>query len=112
MGSFDGAEICELVGTFMLSEITKVVKKTDIGLYRDDGLGLMRRIGKPEIERRKKKIIKIFKSYGLKIIINETTYHTRVSLCARVARSIFEADKSDISGNEIIQIIFKIISVG
>ena len=70
MGSFDGAEICELVGTFMLSEITKVVKKTDIGLYRDDGLGLMRRIGKPEIERRKKKIIKIFKSYGLKIIIN------------------------------------------
>ena len=54
----------------MLSEITKVVKKTDIGLYRDDGLGLMRRIGKPEIERRKKKIIKIFKSYGLKIIIN------------------------------------------
>ena len=70
MGSFDGAEICELVGTFMLSEITKVVTKEDIGLYRDDGLGLMRNIGKPEVERRKKQIIKIFKNHGLKIIIH------------------------------------------
>ena len=38
----------------MLSEISEVIGKEDIGLYRDDGLGIMRQVGGPEIERRKK----------------------------------------------------------
>lgn len=69
MGSYDGAEVCELIGIFMLSQISQVVNPTDNGLYRDDGLAVMRNIGKPEIERRKKKIIQIFKSHKLKITI-------------------------------------------
>ena len=75
MGSYDGAEVCELVGTFMLSDITQIVGKADIGLYRDDGLGVMKRIGKPEIERRKKRIIQIFKSHKLNITI-QANLHT------------------------------------
>ena len=69
MGSFDGAEVCELVGTYMLSQITTVIRSSDIGLYRDDGLGVMKRLGKPEIERKKKRIIQIFKDNGLKVIV-------------------------------------------
>ena len=37
MGSYDGAEICELVGLFILNSLkTKYGEK--LGLYRDDGL--------------------------------------------------------------------------
>ena len=46
------------------------VARSDIGLYRDDGLGVMKGIGKPEIERRKKKIIHIFKKHGLNITVS------------------------------------------
>ena len=40
MGSFDGAETCELVGSYMYL-LSKLAPEygNDIGLYRDDGLG-------------------------------------------------------------------------
>ena len=69
MGSYDGAEVWELIGAFMLEEISSVIDRKDIGLYSDDGLGLMGKIGGPEIERRKKKIIQIFKKYGFDITV-------------------------------------------
>ena len=36
MGSYDGAEICELIGIFMLSLIGNKYNPNNIGLYRDD----------------------------------------------------------------------------
>ena len=39
MGSYNGAEICELVGLFILSKL-KDTFGNNIGLYRDDGLVL------------------------------------------------------------------------
>ena len=36
MGSYDGAEICDLVGLYLLSQLQNL--KLNIGLYRDDGL--------------------------------------------------------------------------
>ena len=77
MGSFDGAEVCELVGAFLLSELSEVVDSRDLGLYRDDGLGVMRNIGGPEIERRKKRMIQIFKSHGLTVIIKSNLISVR-----------------------------------
>ena len=38
-----------------------------IGLYRDDGLGVSPNISKPEIKRKKKQIVTIFKECGLSI---------------------------------------------
>jgi len=38
MGSFDRAEICELVGLLILNKLSNLVTKNDTGLYRDDGL--------------------------------------------------------------------------
>ena len=36
-GSYDGAEVCELIGIFMLSLIGNKYNPNSIGLYRDDG---------------------------------------------------------------------------
>ena len=38
MGAYDGAEVCELVGIFMLNKISEKYDKNDIGLYRDDAI--------------------------------------------------------------------------
>lgn len=40
MGSFDGAETCELVGCYLLSQLTQI-SDINIGLYRDDGLAVL-----------------------------------------------------------------------
>ena len=52
MGSYDGAESCELVGSFLLHLITANHGKK-FGLYRDDGLGIVKESAR-EIERIKK----------------------------------------------------------
>ena len=69
MGCYDGAEVCEMVGTYILSKLWTVFDKENIGLYRDDGLAVLRNCCGPDTERRKKKIVKIFKDCGLKITI-------------------------------------------
>ena len=70
MGSYDGAEVCELVGIFLLSELSNITNKKDVGLYRDDGLALLRKAGGPDIERLKKKIYQLFKKHGLTVVIS------------------------------------------
>lgn len=58
MGSYDGAETCELVGCYLLSQL-KQISGIDIGLYRDDGLAVLQQTPR-EIENAKKEICKIF----------------------------------------------------
>ncbi|KXJ25355.1 hypothetical protein AC249_AIPGENE10664 [Exaiptasia diaphana] len=53
MGSYDGAEICELVGLFILNDLC-TYGKDNIGLYRDDGLAIFRNISGPQAERTRK----------------------------------------------------------
>ena len=50
MGAYDGAEICELVGIFMLSLLSKEYSSNNIGLYRDDGLSVFRDISGQQAE--------------------------------------------------------------
>ena len=69
MGAFDGAEVCELVGTYLLFLISQVCEKKDIGLYRDDGLAVFKNRSGPQNEQIKKKIQQIFKDKGLEAII-------------------------------------------
>ena len=38
MGFYDGAEICELKGLFLLHELSAIIPKKPVGPYRDDGL--------------------------------------------------------------------------
>ena len=67
IGSYDGAETCELVGIYMLSLITSKFKDQG-GLYRDDGLAVCKATPK-QIEKTKQEVSDIFKANGLKIII-------------------------------------------
>ena len=74
MGCFDKAEVCELVGTFILNKSKNVFQNNTFGLYRDDGLAVTKGLSGPEIERLKKKV-KTFKDCGLNITI-EAYLHT------------------------------------
>ena len=67
MGSFDGAETCELVGSYLLSKLSPEYGNK-IGLYRDDGLAAFD-VTPREIENIKKKICKTFSDHNLKLTI-------------------------------------------
>ena len=69
MGCYDGAEVCELVGSYLLKKVSNIVDKKSIGLYRDDGLTILQDLSGPQIERKRKDIIKMFKTAGLNISI-------------------------------------------
>ena len=69
MGAFDGAEICELVGTYLLSLLSEKYNKQEIGLYRDDGLAVFKNKSGPQNEKIKKEFQRIFKEKGLEIVI-------------------------------------------
>ena len=70
MGSYDGAEVCDLIGLYLLSELKPKFPALDLGLYRDDGLGVYTDLPGPEAERTKKKVIQFFNANGLKITIS------------------------------------------
>ena len=75
MACFDGAEVCELVGNFILNKLKNVFQNKTFGLYRDDGLAVIKGLSVPEIERLKKNVVKTFKDFGLSIII-KANLHT------------------------------------
>ena len=61
MGAYNWAEVCELIGIFRLSLFSKYINKNHIGLYRDDGLAILKNTSGPEAEKLKKKFQKLFK---------------------------------------------------
>ena len=69
MGRFDGAEIWEQVGIYNLHQLKNVMRKENAGLYRDDGLGILRNFSGPKFERLRKRIITICKDCRLNIKI-------------------------------------------
>ena len=66
MGSYDGAETCELVGSFLLSQLQDL--NINVGLYRDDGLATTNTTPR-DTENIKKEICRIFNRNGLRITI-------------------------------------------
>ena len=75
MGSYDGCEVCELVGLFILKTTRDRFPELNFGLYRDDGLGAHQKLPGPKLERMKKDLVATFKDLGLSITI-ETQLHT------------------------------------
>ena len=67
MGSYNGAEICELVGIYILTHLATIIKKNDCRLYRDDVLVILQNVNGQLIDRTRKKIITIFKDVGFSI---------------------------------------------
>ena len=70
MGAPDGAEVCELVGLYILHELSQNLPDIDFGLYRDDGLAVHKTISGPQRDRIRKKIVAVFQDHGLKIEID------------------------------------------
>ena len=66
MGSADGAETCELVGIYLISKMMDEFSKDTFGIYRDDGLMVVKG-GGPEADRARKKLVNIFNNEGLQI---------------------------------------------
>ena len=68
IGGYHGAEVCDLVGLYLLSQLSQVLPKGLVGLYRDDGLAVSAAT-KRQNENLKKDICKIFTQNGLNITI-------------------------------------------
>ena len=73
MGAYDGAEVCELVGTYMLNVLSRKYNKNDFGLYRDDGLAVLKNKSGLQSEQVKKNIQKIFKEHGSDVVLYSVT---------------------------------------
>ena len=68
-GAYDGAEVCELIGIFMLPLLNKHINKNHIGLHRDNGPAILKNTSGPEAKKFKKKSQKLFKEKDLDIIV-------------------------------------------
>ena len=75
MGSFDGAEICELVGLYALNKLRTRFGNNNIGLYRDDGLALIEGNSPRLADKARKDLSSAFQELGLKITA-EVNYET------------------------------------
>ena len=69
MGSYDGAEICELVGLFILERLGETFGHENIELYRDDGLAALKNVNGRQADKSRKTLIEIFNGFGLKITV-------------------------------------------
>jgi len=88
MGSLDGAEVCDLVGLFLLDKLANILGK-NVGLYRDDGLAVIKGSSGPKMESIRKKIIKLFQKYILRITSDCNLKHTDfLDVCLTSERQI------------------------
>ena len=65
MGSFDGTEICELLGFYLLDTLSSLIGRENVGLYRDDGLTAIINSSGPVLDKMRKNIIVLFKNKKL-----------------------------------------------
>ena len=67
MCAFVGAVFCELIGLCIMSTINQSMIFESIGLYRDDGMAVLKSATGGESERMRKRLIKTFLDNGLSI---------------------------------------------
>ena len=68
MRAYDSADVCELVGTLLLTKISEKYDKNSIDLYRDDELSVFKSKSGTQLERIKKSSKKTFKDFSLEIV--------------------------------------------
>ena len=114
MGCYDGAEVCELVGIYILNKLSNKIDKDSIGLYRDDGLGIFESLSGPQIKREKKNIIKVFKMRGLSVIVTtnitsvdflDVTFNLKSESYPPFRKPNNEPKYIDISSNHLPQVL-------
>ena len=74
-----GAEICEIVGIYLLKKLSPLLGKKKQGcLYRDDGFATVNSSSGPVLDRMRKDIISIFKNESLSITIGTNLIETDI----------------------------------
>ena len=68
-GSYDGAELCELIGIFSQPVLQDIINKEAMGLHRDAGIIVLNKVTSQKTIKIRKKIIKVFKVNGFSIDI-------------------------------------------
>ena len=68
--------ICELVRLYLLDQLSTVIDKSSVDLYRDDGLAAINNANGPKYDRISKDIIAWFKEKGLSITIETNLIKT------------------------------------
>ena len=76
MRSYDGTEVCELVGLYLLGKLAPLTGTKNIGLYRDNGLAVINQAKGPKMDIIRKDTIALFKSEGLSITIDTNLIDT------------------------------------
>ena len=82
----DEAEVCELVGLYLLGKLAPLIGIKNVGLYRDDGLAVIHQANGPKMKRIRKDIIALLKSEGLSITIDKLDRSRRIF-------SLYEAEQ-------------------
>ena len=75
-GSLDGAEVCEPLGLFVLHQLSQAITSSAMGLYRDDGLAILRNTPGPGVEQIRKTILKTFQQQGLQVTADANMIET------------------------------------
>ena len=101
MGASDGAEVCEAIDNFLLYQNSKNLNKKDIGLYRDYGLVIFKRVSVSKAEKIKNDIQKLFKG-------NQTIHNLKIGNYLDVTFNLSNATYQPFCkpNNEIIYIIY------
>ena len=73
MSSFQGADVCDLIGLYILSEISPLTGPLNIGLYRYDGLAVIKQSSGTSLERIKKSLTKKCPQQALKSQLTSAT---------------------------------------
>ena len=67
MGSFDGTEVCEVIGLYLLNKIKPVLGSNNVGLHRNDVLAIVHTVNAPKVDRLRQDTIGLFRDEGLSI---------------------------------------------
>lgn len=70
MGSYHGAEICDLVGLFIMNSLNSIFDNGSFGLYRDDGLAIIKADSKTNYSRLGKLLHGKMKDLGFRITLD------------------------------------------
>ena len=70
MGSYFGAELCDLIGLYILDNLINEYETVQIRIYRDVGLVIIRFNNNHELENKKKRTIKIITDIGYNMTID------------------------------------------
>ena len=80
---------------YVLNQIELVIPHTHVGLYRDDGIGVVDLHG-PDVERLRKKITKLFQDNSLKITVEANIKITTfLDVCFNLVNETFKPYRKD-----------------